>query len=905
MRKRLVDTKIGVGEMKRALFALIILMCVAAAASAAQFFTEDFSGGTLPGNMELTTHWAHPSLYGGSLTEHVDYGNNYAHWEEMTYYRQYIRTKDSDYSSVSFVFEATVTVTNASYGEVIYGMGDVTGTVGSGQPGHPCIGAMESKHSTRRYKLISTADNDDGLTDASWGNFSNANRRPNPKEAPFRVRMEWDATAKTATMSIDSNFDGIFNADQSFVISSNEVAGADGLTGGVFDASNSHLFIGGGFGVTVDDISVFPALPQEVSETALAHWRFENGEAGQTHAVDNDDWYRDVSGHANHLSSLSSSLRPLISASVPFDRVARVGPNELSLDFVGGDNVGTYNGSKMIQGYSFTDAWTIECSFNVDTANSANMVPFGKDGYVQTGINEQPFAFKLFPDSDTDGMRELRCLWWWDGANRDAITTADFVEPNKWYTAVAVYEGDSVTFYLKSEDESGFTAIGSKTRAGGCNLCPPLIDPSDNNWVVGRGLRQGVLNYFFDGKVDEVRISNIALHPSKFIGMQNPLGDMEAWTRGYGLDPYGNGDESEDPDGDGLDNLAEYALGGSPVSGDAEMVLPTSGLSGGFLEYVYNRRLDASSHGLAYGLNESTNLLGNWDYVGNAYETASIVVDPEFEVVTNAIPTAGQDQGFVDLQITGDFRFPAVSGYSLEDGSTKAEDENEVLSWDAVEDGDYYIIYFSANESLVAAGDPSISVTNYSGTTFEPGSLVLYSDYYWRVDAFSNDENIGFKPGAVHSFEPTIPSELGRGHRIFLKRGFQAGATVFPGWNGTLSYDPGTNVDWDTWTDSGFNSVHTHGVGLDNLPSYRDDLYYMRWGGRRQPDRFAQWNRKRDALRGGSEPGLCQKACWLAGLRRRKPHPAGLEGCHQGGLRPLEAGLSRYAGLYHAEWSEQ
>jgi len=397
MRKRLVDTKIGVGEMKRALFALIILMCVAAAASAAQFFTEDFSGGTLPGNMELTTHWAHPSLYGGSLTEHVDYGNNYAHWEEMTYYRQYIRTKDSDYSSVSFVFEATVTVTNASYGEVIYGMGDVTGTVGSGQPGHPCIGAMESKHSTRRYKLISTADNDDGLTDASWGNFSNANRRPNPKEAPFRVRMEWDATAKTATMSIDSNFDGIFNADQSFVISSNEVAGADGLTGGVFDASNSHLFIGGGFGVTVDDISVFPALPQEVSETALAHWRFENGEAGQTHAVDNDDWYRDVSGHANHLSSLSSSLRPLISASVPFDRVARVGPNELSLDFVGGDNVGTYNGSKMIQGYSLRMPGPSNVHLMWIQQTVPTWFPLEKTAMFKPALTSNPLLSNSFP----------------------------------------------------------------------------------------------------------------------------------------------------------------------------------------------------------------------------------------------------------------------------------------------------------------------------------------------------------------------------------------------------------------------------------------------------------------------------------------------------------------------------
>ncbi|RKX34548.1 MAG: hypothetical protein DRP64_19995 [Verrucomicrobia bacterium] len=359
-------------------------------------FTEDFSGGALPVNMELTTHWAHPSLYGGSLTEHVDFGSNNAHWEEMSHYRQYIRTKRSDYSRVDFVFEADVSLNiDANYGEVLYGMGIVTGTLDRGHPGHPGIGAMESKHSTRRYKIISTADNDDGLQDSSWNNFSNANRRPN-KEDPFRVRMEWNATAKTATMSIDQNYNGsTFIADHSFVISSNEVAGADGLVDGMFDAYNSHLFIGGGNGVTIDNIS------------------------------------------------------------------------------------------------------------------------------VETGLS------------------------------------------------------------------------------------------------------------FF-----------------------------EEWVIGYGLDPGGSGAQLEDPDSDGLDNLAEYALGGNPKDGNATTYSPILGVAaagGGsnVVEYVYNRRPNAASLGLTYGLNTSSNLTNAWNNVGTAYETGSADIDPYFESVTNSIPVI-ESEGFIQLRISED-----------------------------------------------------------------------------------------------------------------------------------------------------------------------------------------------------------------------------------------------------------
>jgi len=113
-----------------------------------------------------------------------------------------------------------------------------------------------------------------------------------------------------------------------------------------------------------------------------------------------------------------------------------------------------------------------------------------------------------------------------------------------------------------------------------------------------------------------------------------------------------------DPDGDSLDNLAEYALGGDPNVADAAAYLPTYGITdagGGsnFVDYIYNRRLNAASVGLTYGLNMGTNLTGTWTYVGTSYETGFVDIDQDFESVSNSVPFSGP-QGFVQLEILED-----------------------------------------------------------------------------------------------------------------------------------------------------------------------------------------------------------------------------------------------------------
>jgi hypothetical protein len=128
------------------------------------------------------------------------------------------------------------------------------------------------------------------------------------------------------------------------------------------------------------------------------------------------------------------------------------------------------------------------------------------------------------------------------------------------------------------------------------------------------------------------------------------------WTTGYGL----AGADAEllaNPDGDALNNLAEYALGGVPTNGnDASVIFPTFGtpaneMSQG-LEYTYRRRINAAALGLSYALELSNSLLPpSWSTNGYT-ETGAAAVDSDFETVTNQIPVDTEPQQYIRLKIS-------------------------------------------------------------------------------------------------------------------------------------------------------------------------------------------------------------------------------------------------------------
>jgi len=272
----------------------------------------------------------------------------------------------------------------------------------------------------------------------------------------------------------------------------------------------------------------------------IAYWRFEDGVNGQEHPADNDNWYQDISGNGNHMTTYELSARPIAVDSVPFDVGAGIGANDLSLQFDVVDDLGSYGidfSGMPINDISFTNGWTIECSFNMRLFG--NRVPFGKNGFMKYGVNEQPFAYKIL-SGEVGGKARLRCLYWDDDRVLRSATTDYIVDTNKWYSAVATHDTETFSFYFKSEDESEFTTIvsfGAVPAALDLESVGTTLIETNNSWVVGRGLRQGLVNYFFRGDIDEIRISDRALTPSEFIIKAGPvpeIGDVVIESAGAG-----------------------------------------------------------------------------------------------------------------------------------------------------------------------------------------------------------------------------------------------------------------------------------------------------------------------------------------------------------------------------------
>ena len=107
-----------------------------------------------------------------------------------------------------------------------------------------------------------------------------------------------------------------------------------------------------------------------------------------------------------------------------------------------------------------------------------------------------------------------------------------------------------------------------------------------------------------------------------------------------------------DPDGDGYSNLFEYALGGNPNLGNDVGTLPNMNTAVDGIDFVYQRRRDAATHGIRYDIEttESLTLPGSWEIV-SLEEGGIDIVDAEFETVTHRLDASGKAHEFIRLSI--------------------------------------------------------------------------------------------------------------------------------------------------------------------------------------------------------------------------------------------------------------
>ena len=192
------------------------------------------------------------------------------------------------------------------------------------------------------------------------------------------------------------------------------------------------------------------------------------------------------------------------------------------------------------------------------------------------------------------------------------------------------YDGETATITVNGVDRN-FTRVDALSEPSGwdvnryiCHFSPPVSLASGSD--VTLSATQG--QWGFEGVV-----------------VQGNGSAFELWKHLHGLGSYDN------PDGDELDSLAEFALGGDPLVDDAQTILPMLGKpeSGSFqgLEYSFRRRIGEAS--LVYQVEQSDSLVSNvWNIVTNSPAVSTIDANFE-EAVHPIIPDAPQQ--FFRLQI--------------------------------------------------------------------------------------------------------------------------------------------------------------------------------------------------------------------------------------------------------------
>ena len=262
-----------------------------------------------------------------------------------------------------------------------------------------------------------------------------------------------------------------------------------------------------------------------------AYWRFEEG-AAFSQVPANSDVVLD-SINENHMRAFCTpdcidvDARPTYVSTVPPTPLRSGLPNNLALDFIpgppgGGDDLFTlFNDDPASGGVAKNinngiiapgGGFTVEAAFNTNNPLRWAAV-VGKD--ARPGGTNHPVQTLVLKTRGDNGHLFFEQ---WDGqSNLVGVNSLAPLVASQWYYAAAVNDGSTLSLYLDSNDGAGYQLQGSVAVAGALFQGNPANPLWDASWTVGRGQFGGNPTDWFDGIIDEVRVSNTALAPSEFL----------------------------------------------------------------------------------------------------------------------------------------------------------------------------------------------------------------------------------------------------------------------------------------------------------------------------------------------------------------------------------------------------
>ena len=258
-----------------------------------------------------------------------------------------------------------------------------------------------------------------------------------------------------------------------------------------------------------------------------AYWRFEEGTANARVSPRNTDVVLDSTNDNDLRAFMDPSVdaAPTYVEMVPPTALQSGLANNLALDFIPNQdlyaNEQDINNGIIAQGGGFT----VEAAFRPNNVAAFQGI-VGKEGRPALGKlsgnfveNLQTFVLKVRGDSG-----ELQVEQWDGGAVMPGeepvqVRSQMPLTVGQWYYAAVVNDGSTLALWLDRNDGTGYQLQGSTTLNGGALYQgdDPATPDWNRPWTVGRGEFGGGPADFFDGIIDEVRLTNMPLAPSQFL----------------------------------------------------------------------------------------------------------------------------------------------------------------------------------------------------------------------------------------------------------------------------------------------------------------------------------------------------------------------------------------------------
>lgn len=238
----------------------------------------------------------------------------------------------------------------------------------------------------------------------------------------------------------------------------------------------------------------------------VAYWRFEEGPVNTLVPYPQLDVVLDSSGNGNTLRTFADFSAPRYVADVPFGTVPQTGAaNNLALSFW--PNRDLYTAGKPINTHSFS-AWTLEASFKPNSVTAYQGI-VGKDG------NPIGFAPPIFLKILAHNSHlELGLV---DGAGQfRSLLSQVPLQVGQWYSVAGTATATEMSLWIKGPNDPAYVLQGTIPISGA------FYTVQDVAWVVGRGMWAGNIADWFDGVIDEVRISDHVLNPWEFLAVPEP-----------------------------------------------------------------------------------------------------------------------------------------------------------------------------------------------------------------------------------------------------------------------------------------------------------------------------------------------------------------------------------------------